>query len=144
MAQFRFAFLLERAEDAREKAAQSMREAQQRLLHAAQKLEQVDGFRAEYRARLVQQGGGGMTIPQWRDYQAFLARLDQAHDAQASETERMRRGYEQAKVAYFECEKQVKAYEALRVRHQQNELKLESKREQKLNDEFNSRIKPVR
>ncbi|TJZ65888.1 flagellar export protein FliJ [Chitiniphilus eburneus] len=139
MAKFRFAFLLDMARDDREEAARAMQAAQVALLSGKQKLEQVENFRAEYRGRLMSSGQGGITVVQWRDFQHFLAKLDTAANAQRGEVARLEQAYEQCRDAWHECEKKVKAYEALETRHQAAELAREAKQEQKLNDEFNSR-----
>ncbi|GAA5785997.1 flagellar export protein FliJ [Chitiniphilus shinanonensis] len=139
MAKFRFAFLLEMARDDREEAARTMQAAQVALLNGKQKLEQVETFRAEYRGRLMASGQGGITVVQWRDFQQFLAKLDHAATTQRGEVERLDRVYQQCRDAWHECEKKVKAYEALESRHHAAELAREAKQEQKLNDEFNSR-----
>ena len=140
MAQFRFAFLLQLAIDQREDAARLMQAAQAAWLLARNKLEQVDGFRHEYRARLANSAQAGMSIGQWRDYQLFLAKLDGAADQQIFEVERLALEYERHKTDWQSCERKVKAFEALRDRHNQAELRKEGQQEQKLLDEFNSRL----
>ncbi|WP_288842299.1 flagellar export protein FliJ [uncultured Deefgea sp.] len=140
MAQFRFAFLLQLAIDQREDAARLMQAAQAAWLLARNKLEQVDGFRHEYRARLANSAQTGMSIGQWRDYQLFLAKLDGAADQQIFEVERLALEYERHKNDWQSCERKVKAFEALRDRHNQAELRKEGQQEQKLLDEFNSRL----
>ncbi|WP_028455146.1 flagellar export protein FliJ [Chitinilyticum litopenaei] len=139
MARFRFAFLLDLARDERETAARAMQEAQGRWLTAQGKLDQLDQFRTEYRARLAGQSQGGMTVAQWRDYQLFLAKLDAACEQQQKEISRLLQLYEQSRTAWQECERKVNAFETLQLRHEQKELQREAKYEQKLLDEFNSR-----
>lgn len=140
MAKFRFAFLLQLSVDRREDASRLMQAAQAAWLLARSKLEQVDGFRNEYRARLANSAQTGMSIGQWRDYQLFLAKLDGAANQQIFEVERLAQEYERRKNEWQECEKKVKAFEALRDRHNQAELRKEGQMEQKLSDEFNSRL----
>ncbi|SMC20551.1 flagellar FliJ protein [Andreprevotia lacus DSM 23236] len=139
MAAFRFAFLLDLAREAREDAARGMQGAQAAWQVAQGKLEQVNAYRQEYRNRLTQGGQGGMTILQWRDFQLFLAKLDQAADAQGREVVRLQAEYQRLKQVWFECEKKVKAFEALEHRHLTAEELKELKREQNLLDEFNTR-----
>lgn len=141
VAQFRFALLLTLSREQREDAARIMQSAAAKAEMARQKLVQVNGYRDEYRARLTQSGQGGMTVTQWRDYQIFLARLDEAATQQQGEVERLQRDYDRHKAAWQECEKKVKAFEKLEDRHNVDEIKRESRQEQKLVDEFNSRPK---
>lgn len=138
MADFRFATLLQLAIDEREEAANRLQSAQGRWLAARAKLEQIESFRADYRARLTCSGQAGMTVTQWRDFQLFLGKLDAATGQQAEEVARQEGLYQQALASWQECEKKVKGFETLKERHEATELRKESRREQKTLDEFNS------
>lgn len=138
MAEFRFAFLLQLSIDEREEAANRLQSAQGRWLAARAKLEQVETFRADYRARLTSNGQAGMTVMQWRDFQLFLAKLDAATIQQSEEVARQEVAYQQALAAWQECEKKVKGFETLRERHEATEQRKELRTEQKLLDEFNA------
>ncbi|MCX7207227.1 MAG: flagellar export protein FliJ [Proteobacteria bacterium] len=142
MAQFRFAFLLELAIDAREDAARLMQASQAVWLGAQGKLDQVDQYRVEYRGRLLNSGQGGMSIIQWRDFQLFLAKLDDVAVSQQQEVDRLALIYEGKRDAWLECEKKVKAFEALKKRHLTTEMQKELRNEQRMNDEFNTRPRP--
>ncbi|SFN71350.1 flagellar FliJ protein [Formivibrio citricus] len=145
MAEFRFATLLQLAIDEREEAANRLQAAQGRWLAARAKLEQVESFRADYRARLTSNGQSGMTVTQWRDFQLFLGKLDAAADQQAEDVARQEASYQQALAAWQECEKKVKGFETLKERHEATEQRKELRREQKMLDEFNtSRPRPPR
>ncbi|QBC44806.1 flagellar export protein FliJ [Iodobacter fluviatilis] len=139
MAQFRFAFLLELAIDAREDAARLMQASQALWLSAQGKLDQIDQYRVEYRARLLNNGQGGMGISQWRDFQLFLAKLDDVALSQQQEINRLLAVYESQRDVWLECEKKVKAFEALKKRHLSAEMQKELRNEQRMNDEFNTR-----
>ncbi len=138
MAEFRFSTLLQLSIDERGDAATRLQAAQGRWLAARAKLEQIESFRADYRARLHSSGQSGMTVMQWRDYQLFLGKLDTATAQQAEEVGRCEAGYQQALAAWQECEKKVKGFEMLKSRHETSEQRKELQREQKMLDEFNS------
>lgn len=139
MAKYRFEFLLQLAVDEREDAAKVLQLAQSDWLAARAKLEQIDGYRNEYRQRLTCGGQKGMTITQWRDYQLFLGKLDAAAEQQQQEVIRREAAYQQALAVWQEGEKKVKGFEALKERHIADEQRRELVREQKMLDEFNSR-----
>lgn len=139
MAEFRFAFLLSLAQEEREDAATALQSAQGLWLNARSKLEQIEAYRDEYRKRLTSDGQSGITVTQWRDFQLFLIKLDDAVEQQTREVSRLEVRYQQALASWRECEKKVKGFEALKERHLLNEQRKESVREQKLLDEFNSR-----
>lgn len=138
LAEFRFAVLLQLSIDEREEAARRLQAAQNRWLAAQGKLEQIESFRADYRARLANTAQSGMTVTQWRDFQLFLGKLDAATDQQADEVKQLDAAYQQALAGWQECEKKVKGFETLKERHEATELRRESILEQKQQDEFNS------
>lgn len=135
---FQFAFLLQLAEDKREEAARAISVAVQRLEQSKQRLTQIEQYRLEYRARLTDTASRGMRIHQWNDFHLFLAKLDSAVDQQVLDRERCEAQVEASKQAWLVCEKEVKAYEMLRARHNERENLKEAKREQKLSDEWAS------
>ncbi|MDK2123792.1 flagellar export protein FliJ [Parachitinimonas caeni] len=132
---FQYAFLLQLAQDRSDDAADVMRAAKARWDLSQQKLAQVQAYRDEYRNRFAASSQLGISVVQWRDFQLFLARLDAAVEAQAGEVQRCAEGFEQARLAWLEQQKQVKAFETLEMRHDQRLLALENKREQKQSDE---------
>ncbi|MFC4161693.1 flagellar export protein FliJ [Chitinimonas lacunae] len=138
---FQFDFLLKLAADRRETAARHMQEAAQRLAGARERQQQIDGFREEYRRRFTDSGQRGINMTQYRDFQLFLAKLDTAVEQQSEEVARCEARMEQARQAFLEQERSVKAFEALETRHQHQEVMREAKREQKLSDEWASKSK---
>lgn len=133
---FQFAFLLELAVDKREDAARAISAALGRLQQSRERLAQIEQYRAEYRQRLTDSASRGMRMHQWHDFQLFLAKLDGAVEAQANDVRRCEAVLEQTKQAWQECEKEVKAYETLEVRHHERQGRIEAKREQKQSDEW--------
>ncbi|BCL75817.1 flagellar FliJ protein [Jeongeupia sp. HS-3] len=139
MAAFRFEFLLELATDAREREAKLLQAAQAAEQGARDRLTQIQHYCDEYRRRLTQSGQNGISVVQFRDYQLFLGKLDDATRQQSAEVVRLVAERDAALARFVECEKKLKAYEALKVRHGKQQDRLELVREQKLLDEFNSR-----
>ncbi|MBM3115231.1 flagellar export protein FliJ [Jeongeupia naejangsanensis] len=139
MAKFRFEFLLELATDAREREVKVLQAAQAAEQGARDRLVQIQHYCDEYRRKLTLSAQSGMTVVQFRDYQLFLGKLDDATKQQLAEVARLVSEREAALARFNECEKKLKAYETLKVRHGKQQDKLELQREQKLLDEFNSR-----
>ncbi|GHD57751.1 flagellar export protein FliJ [Jeongeupia chitinilytica] len=139
MAKFRFEFLLELATEAREREAKALQAAQAAEQGARDRLAQIQHYCDEYRRKLTQSAQTGISVVQFRDYQLFLGKLDDATRQQTAEVTRLATEREAALARFAECEKKLKAYEALKVRHGKQQDKLELLREQKLLDEFNSR-----
>jgi flagellar FliJ protein len=133
---FRFEFLLQRAIERRDMAAQGIGAATQRLEAARERQTQIESYRAEYRLRFTDTAMRGMPVHQLHDFQLFLAKLDTAVEQQVFEVSRHIVMLEEAKRVWFDCEKEVKAFEALRVRHVARVNANEVRTEQKMADEW--------
>lgn len=135
----KYALLVRLAEEKQEAAAERMRQAQAKLADALSRLDQLDAFRNEYRQRLQQGGEKGMPVLQWQDFRRFIARLDEAMHSQQAEVDRCKQTFLLARQAWNNERKQLKAFETLIEREQVRQAALESKRQQKLTDEFATR-----
>lgn len=135
---FRLKALVGLAEDRSEEAARALARLKQVWQLAETKLEQLKGYLEEYRQRLQQQTQSGFSIAQWRDYQAFIAKLENAIKLQTEEVERCRLRWELGQREWQEREREVKAYQTLQTRHEEAERKQEERQDQRLQDEFAS------
>lgn len=111
---------------------------------AKQKLEELNGFRLDYRGRLSGNTQGGMDILLLRDYYAFLAKLEQAIRFQEREVEQQHARWLAAHANWLELRQKVKSYEVLKERHIQAENKRQNIREQRQSDEFAGRKAAVK
>jgi len=128
--------LINLAEDKSQAAAQALARLKQAWQEAENKLQQLQGFLAEYNQRLQQQAQTGFSISQLRDFQAFILKLELAIRAQAEEVERCRIRWQQGQEEWQAREREVKAYQTLRRRHDDAERKSEERLDQRLQDEF--------
>ncbi len=136
MAEFRLQPLLEYARERSESAAQELQRLRHQWSLAEEKLQQLQAYLADYHARLGSTTSGGMTAGSMRDFQRFIAKLELAIRAQGEEVVRCRQRWEAGQRIWLEREREVKAYDALRERHEREELLKENKRDQRLQDEF--------
>ena len=134
--QFHLQPLVELTEERSQAAAQALAKLKRAWQLAELKLEQLRGYLDEYRQRLQRQSEAGFSISQWRDYQAFIAKLEQAIGAQSDEVDRCRVRWEAGQLAWLECEREVKAYHTLRQRHEMAERRSEERQDQRQQDEF--------
>ena len=114
-----------------------------RLIAAEQdakaKLELLLQYREEYARRFQTAGQSGLSPLAWKNFQDFLARLDEAIEQQgrvvansSNNTAAGQRHWQQQRI-------KLKAIDTLSVRHDRLEQALEAKREQKLSDEIAAR-----
>lgn len=128
--------LIDLAEDKSQSAAQTLARLKLAWTAAEEKLSQLNLFLEEYRQRLQQHTETGFSISQWRDYQAFIAKLEVAIKAQMEEVARCRTRWEQGQAEWQARERELKAYNTLRQRHEIAERKSEERLDQRLQDEF--------
>lgn len=128
--------LVDLAEDRSQNAAQALARLTQAWQDAENKLNQLRGYLAEYNSRLQQQAQNGFSISQLRDFQAFILKLEMAIRAQAEEVERCKARWEQGQAEWQAREREVKAYQTLRQRHDQAERRSDERLDQRLQDEF--------
>lgn len=127
------------AEDRERAAARGLGDAQRDLKDQQTKLEQLLLFQQEYQQRFDAAARGGMGAQQLRDYQGFMAQLQQAIERQrdvvrASLRERTLK-HSQWQQRHTRTEAIGKAME----RYQRAELQAEERIEQKVSDEYGLR-----
>jgi flagellar FliJ protein len=139
MAQSKYGLLFNLSQEKVDAAAERMRRAQGQYNTAQNKQTQLMAFLAEYQGRLKNGGVRGMGIGQWRDFQQFLLRLQEAVTIQQGEVERCLQRLMMERAHWQDERKKLKAYEKLIEREREAAQRAESRRAQKLTDEFASR-----
>jgi flagellar FliJ protein len=130
--------LVKLAEDRSQAAAQNLAKLKRVWQEAENKRHQLQQYLQEYRHRLELQTQSGLTATQWRDYQAFMSKLELAIKVQGQEIDRCQRAWEEGEREWQACEREVKAYQTLKQRHDMAERKREEKQDQRLQDDFAS------
>ncbi|MFA6311258.1 MAG: flagellar export protein FliJ [Sterolibacterium sp.] len=101
-------------------------------------------YRDEYNERFVAAAQSGIGRDAWSNYQAFLARLDDAiMQAQAMVAQSKQRTADGQRELAAKHGK-VKAFDTLSQRHRSRELNIENRKEQKMQDEHAARRYQVR
>lgn len=108
---------------------------------AKDKLAMLQQYRDEYATRFRAAAQNGLSQGEWRNFQAFLERIDEAISAQnqavATQVERTASG----QIQWQQQRMKLKAFDTLSARHDASENALENKRDQKAQDEFAARRK---
>lgn len=107
--------------------------------NAKNQLQMLEQYRAEYAERLREASIQGLTPLALRNYQDFLARIDQAIDQQRISVRASERETANGQANWQAQNKQLKAIDTLSQRHDARQRIREGKKEQKLQDEFSSR-----
>ena len=128
--------LIELAEERSQAAAQTLARLKKAGQEGELKLNQLKAYLQEYQQGLHKQTQAGFSISQLRDYQAFILKLELAIKAQVEEVGRCRVRWESGQVEWQAREREVKAYQTLRQRHDLAERKTDERMDQRLQDEF--------
>ncbi|EXI84487.1 MAG: Flagellar FliJ protein [Candidatus Accumulibacter sp. BA-94] len=96
-------------------------------------------YRDEYTTRFRQAVQDGLDQPEWRNYQQFLDRLDEAV-RQQEQTAKLKAAHTAAGQAEWQRQRsRLNAFDTLSERHRTGEARRELRHEQKLQDEFAAR-----
>jgi flagellar FliJ protein len=96
-------------------------------------------YRDEYTARFRQAVQDGLGQPEWRNYQEFLDRLDEAV-RQQEQAASLKAAHTAAGQAEWQSQRsRLNAFDTLSERHRAGEARRELRHEQKLQDEFAAR-----
>lgn len=120
-------------------AAKRLGVALKAVSDAEQQHQMLVGYREDYAQRLQTRMGEGMTPMAFRNYQAFLDKLDTAIAGQADAVKQAQRRSEHEKNVWQDAERKRMSYTTLEARAEQEAMKLEAKRDQKAMDEHATR-----
>jgi len=126
------------ADQLQQQAVQIFVAAQKSVVDAQLQLEQLIEYRSEYnRGRKNHH----LNAIQLKDYQAFLNKLNQSIEQARMNILQKKQICEQQKLNWLKTRSRSKALDAVIVKYQMQEAKIEARIEQKEQDEFASRIK---
>ncbi|NGZ84352.1 flagellar export protein FliJ [Duganella aceris] len=106
---------------------------------ARQKHQMLLGFREEYEKKFVAAQAAGITPMAYRNFQAFIEKLETAVRGQQDMIKHAEYRSEQEKTAWQASERKRMSYSTLNDRADADALKLENKRDQKQMDEHAAR-----
>ncbi|MBS0545793.1 MAG: flagellar export protein FliJ [Proteobacteria bacterium] len=131
--------LLDLAQTRTDDAARKLGELIASERSVEQKLKQLEDYRQEYHERFMQAVRDGIGPDAWRNFTAFIGRLDDAITAQRRIVEQSRQQTAQGQQSWLAQRNRLKAFDTLSQRHQAGVARSEAKQEQKLTDEHAAR-----
>jgi flagellar FliJ protein len=120
-------------------AAKRLGAALKAAADAEEKLNMLVGYRDEYGRRFDASQQQGITPMAYRNFQAFMEKLDTAIKGQQEVVRHSKARGDQEKQLWQDAERKRMSYSTLRDRAAAQELKKEAKRDQKAMDEHASR-----
>jgi flagellar FliJ protein len=133
---FRLQVLLDLARDRLEAAGMELQRLRHHWSEAQAKLDQLSVYQTEYATGLQERLSAGIPAHLLADYRLFLDKLARAIHAQGDEVDRRRLGWEREHARWLTLRQRGQALEVLLQRHRAAQALLESRREQKQQDEF--------
>lgn len=127
------------AEERSNEAGRVFGERQQFLQTQQQRLDQLEQFRDEYKQGRLTAGEAGLDAYRLRDYNAFIARIDEAVKQQRALVESVREEVEALRLAWMESLGHSRAMDKAVDRMRKDEYRDREKREQSLLDELAQR-----
>lgn len=131
--------LIELARRETDDAAKRLGTALKAVADAEEKLNMLVGYRDEYGKRFEATQQSGITPMAYRNFQAFMEKLDNAIKGQEEVLRHSQRKEAQEKSTWQNAERKRMSYSTLNDRAQAQALKLEAKRDQKAMDEHAAR-----
>lgn len=123
------------ARDAVDGATRRLGEATTRLAEADRKLAMLIEYREEYQARFRDAVAAGMDSAGWRNFHAFMDKLEAAIETGRRQVALAQEAAAQAQAQWQEAQRRLKAYDVLAERHERSEAKREARVEQRRTDE---------
>jgi len=133
--------LIELATTASDEAARRLGNAIRATDKAEKKLALLVQYRDDYSARFqTKMANGGVTPMTFRNFQAFLEKLNEAIDGQQQVVKEAVNGVSRERGNWQANERKRMSYDTLASRELKKEQQRDSKRDQKQNDEFAARL----
>lgn len=107
---------------------------------AQQKLVILQEYRDDYAARFQDNLATGLSPMTYRNYQLFIEKIDAAIVTQQEAVQQSKQRVEETRKAWQACERKRMTYGTLIQRAKQAAQEVENKRDQKLMDEFATRM----
>ena len=127
-----------------EAAMQSLAQTMQQLERAKQQLAMLGQYQQEYQQQWQQAAQQGVKADLYRNFQGFFSQLESAVQGQNAQIEQFQAIVLQKQQVLQEKRRKQKSYEVLITRAETLQAKAESKRDQKMMDEFASRARRTR
>ncbi len=131
--------LIDLAQRETDAAAKRLGETIRQAADAEQKQGMLQGYRDDYAARFMQTQANGIAPMQYRNFEAFLAKLDNAISGQQEVVKNAQQRIELARKHWQECERKRLSYQALLKRADLELQQKANKRDQKAMDEHANR-----
>lgn len=135
-----FDTLIDLSQTKSDSAAVRLAKATTQLGESEQKSKVLRGYRDDYRARLDAAARRGATAADLANFRAFIAKLDEAVAQQDNDENFWREQTARARTEWQTEQQQLQSFTTIASRRRSEHERAQSRREQKAQDEFASRM----
>lgn len=135
--------LVHLAQQQNEAATRKLGQLNQLQQAAQTKLDTLLRYRKDYQTRFQEAVQNGMNQADLRNFQDFIARLDEAIAQQRNANEHARSQVQIGRNELLEAQRKMKSFDTLAQRHIESEKKLAEKIEQRQQDEHTGRFAAI-
>lgn len=132
--------LINLAKESTDEAARLLGRLSAERTNAERQLGMLQDYRHDYLERLQQAMTSGMSASDCHNYQRFIGTLDDAIVQQQGVLQQADENLNKGRLYYQQEKRKLNSYDALAQRAQRAEAVAESRREQRLNDEYSARL----
>ncbi|NMG76407.1 flagellar export protein FliJ [Aromatoleum diolicum] len=130
--------LLDLSQNRMDDAARRLGELIASEQEGTRKLELLQNYRDEYESRFHEAARNGISPEAWRNFSAFIGRIDEAIAIQKTQVDRSRQLTAAGQNAWMTQRNKVKAFDTLQKRHEVGEAKKAARVEQHQSDEHSA------
>ncbi|HJV26671.1 MAG TPA: flagellar export protein FliJ [Aromatoleum sp.] len=131
--------LLDLTQNRMDEAARRLGELIASEQEGQRKLELLQNYRDEYSERFQEAARNGLSPDAWRNYSAFIGRIDEAIAIQKTQVDRSKQMTAAGQQDWMTQRNKVKAFDTLQKRHEQGESKKAARIEQRQSDEHSAK-----
>lgn len=132
--------LVNLAQQRSDAAAKKLGQLNQQQQAAEAKLEALLQYRKDYQIKFQEEARKGMSPVDMRNFEDFIARLDQAIKQQQGAIEKAANSVQTGRNELLDATRKMKSFNTLAQRHIDTEKKREAKNEQRTQDELSGRL----
>lgn len=132
--------LMDLAQQKTDNAARNLAALNASEQDAESKLNLLIAYREDYRTRFQKSVGTGIEPAAWRNFRAFLDKLDAAIAEQRKAVAESKRGVHAGQQQWQAEQRRLKSYDTLALRRQRDETRRTARSEQREQDEHAMRI----
>lgn len=132
--------LVDLAHHKNDAATKKLGQLNQQQQSAQGKLEALQQYRRDYQTKFQEAAQQGMEPTDLRNFQDFIDRLDQAIRQQQQVIEKTKSNVQTGRHELMDSTRKMRSFDTLAQRHVESEMKVEAKKEQRLQDEQTGRF----